>query len=136
VLQRQPRRVSIPKCAWKQAATIMQTWRLDETRNIKWRKSVPLVATFGKHDLDSYVNLCPKRVAPEQLLARGEGQTVSCMELHDLLLFMKLECSYMIGGPASSQKVSTGSISSVFVWDFLKFFIVSKLAKQVMEQAL
>jgi hypothetical protein len=98
VLQRQPRRVSIPKCAWKQAATILQTWQQDE-RDPSWqsRKSVDLIPKFRKNDLDNYVNLCPKRVAPEQLLARGEGQTVSFLELHDLLLFMKLECAYMKG---------------------------------------
>ena len=93
-LLRQPRRISIPRHAWKQQQTILNTFPLVNGRQFLHGRS--LHATFDKLDVQHYTCVYPGNLIPA-LLDRGEGQTVSVWEISRLQCFLTLECRYLKG---------------------------------------
>ena len=93
-LLRQPRRISIPRHAWKQQQTILNTFPLVNGRQFLYGRS--LHATFDKLDVQHYPCVYPGNLIPA-LLDRGEGQTVSVWEISRLQCFLTLECRYLKG---------------------------------------
>jgi hypothetical protein len=56
-----------------------------------------LTGKFNEWCLQDYTHLLPSCGTPEQLLARGEGQTVSRTELWNAMRFYTLECRFLKG---------------------------------------
>jgi hypothetical protein len=97
-LLRQPRRISIPKRAWRKEMTVLVTVKVGSglAEGMLLRSSTTFGAKFQATDTKQYTSSFPGALIPA-LLARGEGQTVTKWELGRLLLYLTLENRYLKG---------------------------------------
>ena len=97
-LLRQPRRISIPRLAWRQEFTILDTLQpgYGLAEGMLLRKSTSFGATFHVADVRQFTGSLATDLIRE-LLARGEGQPVTRCELGTLRLYLTLECRFLRG---------------------------------------
>jgi hypothetical protein len=97
-LLRQPRRISIPRLAWRQEFTILETLQpgYGLAEGMLLRNSTSFRATFHVADVTQFTCTFATDLIRE-LLVRGEGQPVTRWELGRLRLYLTLECRYLKG---------------------------------------
>ena len=97
-LLRQPRRTSIPRVAWRQEYTTIETLRpgFGLAEGIPLLRRTALAPTFIVADVQEFTEDEETELIRE-LLARGEGQAVTRRELGRLRRYLTLECRYLKG---------------------------------------
>ena len=97
-LLRQPRRTSIPRVAWRQEYTTIETLRpgFGLAEGIPLLRRTALAPTFIVADVQEFTEDEETELIRE-LLARGEGQPVTSRELGRLRRYLTLECRYLKG---------------------------------------
>ena len=96
-LLRQPRRTSIPRVAWRQEYTTIETLRpgFGLAEGIPLLRRTGLAPTFIVADVQEFTEDETELI--RELLARGEGQAVTRRELGRLRRYLTLECRYLKG---------------------------------------
>ena len=126
-LLRQPRRTSIPRVAWRQEYTTIETLRpgFGLAEGIPLLRRTALAPTFIVADVQDFTEDEETEFIIRELLGRGEGQPVTSRELGRLRRYLTLECRYLKGcdiawahahGPAvmdsDAEEEDAGSVSA------------------------